>query len=576
MNSKIENGEIPEVEFEVQEEPVEEDLTKCRKCHTSCLECCRPVLAHHHPLSDNPSLLQRLHFAFLCPPHGRIGACFFVVLVGALWWGVLWSLTGDDALPGGNFFSLLPPFFFLLVWRIPCQLGEATAPLGMLIVGGILGNVPGIDIAKDINQSWGSGARQIALTVILIRAGLGLDPKALRRLSFAVLRLAFSPCLSETVAIGVAAYLILDFPWPWGFMLGFVISAVSPAVVVPSLLSLSERGYGIDKGIPTLVIAAASLDDVLAITGFGVLLGISFSTGDIAWNICKGPLEAVIGIVYGMLGGIILWYIPQKKSRHLLLFRSAMLLGGGMLAVFGSKMVDWAGAGPLGCLTISFVAALRWRSEVPKGKRNPVEGVTGVLWMIFQPLLFGLIGAQVNIASLEPETVGKGIGVLTIGLVVRMVVSFLAVFGTNLNLKERLFIPIAWLPKATVQAAIGSLALDTARDNNKTDLIPLGEQILTLAVLSILMTAPLGAVLIVITGKRLLNQTPDFDPQQRKSIITMAFDQDSLLSLQELNNSTWLTRTGEENDVSQPMIDSSKTTEEKENGNALQDLTARK
>lgn len=165
---------------------------------------------------------------------------------------------------------------------------------------------------------------------------------------------------------------------------------------------------------------------------------------------------------------------------------------------------------------------------------------------------------------------------LTIGLVVRMVVSFLAVFGTNLNLKERLFIPIAWLPKATVQAAIGSLALDTARDNNKTDLIPLGEQILTLAVLSILMTAPLGAVLIVITGKRLLNQTPDFDPQQRKSIITMAFDQDSLLSLQELNNSTWLTRTGEENDVSQPMIDSSKTAEEKENGNALQDLTARK
>lgn len=90
------------------------------------------------------------------------------------------------------------------------------------------------------------------------------------------------------------------------------------------------------------------------------------------------------------------------------------------------------------------------------------------------------------------------------------------------------------------------------------------------------MTAPLGAVLIVITGKRLLNQTPDFDPQQRKSIITMAFDQDSLLSLQELNNSTWMTRTGEENDVSQPMIDSSKTAEEKENGKALQDLTPRK
>ncbi|KAI8793850.1 mitochondrial sodium/hydrogen exchanger 9B2, partial [Biomphalaria glabrata] len=149
---------------------------------------------------------------------------------------------------------------------------------------------------------------QIALTVILTRAGLGLDPKALRRLSFVVLRLAFLPCLTETIIDGIASHLILGFPWQWAFMLGFVIAAVSPAVVVPSLISIGERRFGIDKGIPTLVIAAASLDDILAITGFGVLLGITFSTGDIAWTLSKGPLEVVLGTVYGIIGGIILWF----------------------------------------------------------------------------------------------------------------------------------------------------------------------------------------------------------------------------------------------------------------------------
>lgn len=505
------------VEYEITEEPeTETEPGRCRKCQDKCLKCLNPVLAEHHPLPPHPNIFQRLHFSVLCPPHGLIGATIFVLFFGVVLWGVLWALTGKQALPDGNFYSLTILFFACWCGGFLIQYIKLPPLLGMLSVGLMLGSVPGIDVAKHIDHGWSSAARQMALAIILIRAGLGLDPAALRRLSFVVIRLAFSPCLAETVADAVAAHLILGFPWPWGFMLGFVIAAVSPAVVVPSLLHLAERGYGLDKGIPTLVIAASSVDDVLAITGFGVVLGITFSSGDLAWNLFKGPLEAIVGVVFGIVGGVILWYIPQKQSKHRLLFRATLLVGIGLLAIFGSKKIEWSGVGPLGCLTVAFVAALGWRKERSDEDKDPVEEVMSVLWMIFQPLLFGLIGAAVRLDALSGETVGLGIAVLGIGLVIRIVVAYLAVFGTNLNLKERLFVPLAWLPKATVQAAIGAVAYDQAKEIGNEDEIALGEKVLTLAVLSILLTAPVGAGLVAITGPLLLKHTSEVDLRHRK------------------------------------------------------------
>ncbi|RUS73417.1 hypothetical protein EGW08_018823 [Elysia chlorotica] len=472
-------------------------------CFQSCM---RPCLAESHPLPEKAGCGRRLLDNFLCPPHSRAGAVLFVVIFGAAGWATLLSMTGEEALPGGNLFSLAVLFMGCWCGGYLVDLVHLPPLLGMLVVGAVLGNVPHIDFARDIHPSWSTSCRQIALAIILIRAGLGLDPQALRRLSFVVIRLAFLPCLTETIVSGIACHVILGFPWSWGLMLGFVVAAVSPAVVVPCLLGLSDKGYGLDKGIPTLVIAAASVDDVLAITGFGILYGISFSSGNIAWTLAKGPLEALMGVAAGIVGGIVIWYIPQKKSGHLLLFRSSLLLCLALLAIFGSNKIDCSGAGPLAALTLPFVAALRWRSEFPEGVKNPVEDVIAVLWMIFQPLLFGLIGAEVKISSLNGSTVGLGIAALSIGLAFRCFVAFLAVLGTDLSLKERLFIPIAWLPKATVQAAIGAVALDKAKDVGDPDLIELGEKVLMLAVLVILLTAPLGAIGITLAGPKLLKR----------------------------------------------------------------------
>ncbi|BFZ03690.1 hypothetical protein BsWGS_06729 [Bradybaena similaris] len=500
----------------------ENTTTVCSRLGYCFQTCTKPCLAKSHPLPQNAGCCRKFLDNFLCPPHSRMAAIIFVVCFSSSAWAALYSVTDTEALPGGNLFSLL--VLFIACWCGGYLVGLVRLPplLGMLLVGGALGNVPYIKVAKDIDPTWSSSLRQIALTIILTRAGLGLDPQALRRLSFVVVRLAFLPCLAETLVDGIACHLILGFPWPWGFMLGFVIAAVSPAVVVPSLLGLSYRGYGIDKGIPTLIIAAASVDDVLAITGFGVLFGISFSSGNIVWTLFKGPLEACVGVACGVIGGILMWYIPQRSSKYHLLFRSTLLMCLSLMFLFGSNKLHWAGAGPLASLTLPFVAALRWRSEFQNDEQNPVDDVVGILWMLFQPLLFGLIGAEVDVTSLEVSLVGLGIAVLGIGLVFRMLVSFLSVFGTDLTLRERFFIPFAWLPKATVQAAIGAVALDTAMAKGDTDLMNLGKQILNLAVLSIILTAPLGSLLIAILGPLLLKKSSTF----RDSILVIPNDDD--------------------------------------------------
>lgn len=155
-----------------------------------------------------------------------------------------------------------------------CQL---AASFLHLLQGCLLRNVPVVNFAKDINPKWSAVLRNVALTVILTRAGLGLDSRALRKLSKSVLLLAFLPCAVEACVVGLAARFILQFPWLWAFLLGFVQAAVSPAVVVPFMLKLQETGLGVGQGIPTLLMAASSLDDVLAISGFSAILSVIFS-----------------------------------------------------------------------------------------------------------------------------------------------------------------------------------------------------------------------------------------------------------------------------------------------------------
>nr|CAD7260471.1 unnamed protein product [Timema shepardi] len=195
--------------------------------------------------------------------------------------------------------------------------------------------------------------------------------------------------------------------------------------------------------------------------------------------------------------------------------RVFMLGAGSLFAVFGSQMVDYSGAGPLASIVAAFVACCGWKLEGWTSSffnsifllQNPVEDTFSTFWKVFQPILFGLIGTEIDFNQLDSQTIALGLGVLFVGLTVRVLVCFLVTLGGTLNFKERFFVTIAWFPKATVQAALGPVALDIARKQSMSDEIQtLASQVLTISVLSILVTAPLGAMAISLTGPHLLNK----------------------------------------------------------------------
>ncbi|XP_051785602.1 sodium/hydrogen exchanger 9B2-like isoform X1 [Erpetoichthys calabaricus] len=458
-----------------------------------------------HDCSSEESQLQKGLCS--CPPHGILANVITKVMVAALLFGLVWSVTGDECLPGGNLFGILLLLFCAVVAgklfgliKIP-TLPPLPPLLGMLLAGFVLHNVPVVNTAVNISQKWSSSLRSIALAVILTRAGLGLDAKALRKLKAVCVRLAIGPCLTEACSVAVLSHFLLQIPWIWGFILGFVLGAVSPAVVVPSMLILQKDGYGVEQGVPTLLMAAGSFDDILAITGFNTCLGIAFSTGSSLYNIFRGSMEVVGGIIAGVAMGFFLRFFPSKDQKSLVVKRSTLLLGLAVFAVFGSGRAGFPGSGGLCTLVMSFLAGVGWADS-----KGVVEDIVGVAWNIFQPLLFGLIGAEISITSLNPNTVGLGVATLVAALAVRILCTFLMVSFAGFSLKEKIFVSLAWVPKATVQAAIGPVALDTAREKHDVQLEAYGMDILTVAFLSILITAPIGALAIGLAGPRLLQK----------------------------------------------------------------------
>ncbi|KAM8808470.1 sodium/hydrogen exchanger 9B2-like [Eudromia elegans] len=462
-------------------------------------------------IAESSTPARTLRQMFTCPPQGLLARIVTNVVIVVLVWAVTWSVTGAECLPGGNLFGILFLYFFAVIGgkifgliKIP-TLPPLPALLGMLLAGFFIRNTPVISDIIRINIHWSAALRNIALSIILTRAGLGLDPKALKKLKAVCLRLSFGPCISETCTAAVSAYLFMHLPWQWGFILGFVLGAVSPAVVVPSMLILQAGGYGVEKGVPTLLMAAGSIDDILAITGFNTCLGIAFSSGSTLYNVLRGVLEVAVGIAAGAILGMFLRYFPSRDQASLAWKRSYFVLGLAMFAVFGSTRFGFPGSGGLCTLVLAFVASVGWSDD-----KRAVEKIVAVAWDVFQPFLFGLIGAEVSVMSLRPETVGLCIATLGIALVTRILVTFLMVCFAGFNFKEKVFVSLAWMPKATVQAAIGSLALDTARQHQDEQLEKYGMDVLTVAFLAILITAPIGALAIGLAGPRLLQKAqPD-------------------------------------------------------------------
>lgn len=364
--------------------------------------------------------------------------------------------------------------------------------IGYLITGIILGPYVFNLINNDI-LSISSSLRQFALIVILTRAGLSLNINDLKKVGRPAIMLCFVPACLEIIGYLLLGHFILGLSIFESCLLGSVMAAVSPAVVVPRMIKLQEEGYGTNKNIPQMIITGASCDDVFVIVLFSSFLTM-VSNGNFDYSIFyQVPVSIILGIGIGLLFGLILSLLFKKINinntiKILILLSFTFIFVG--LETLIKNYVPYSGL--LSVISLGIMLKIKDNDDSVNLNKSYNK-----IWIFAEIILFCLVGAEVDIKFAFSQGLIV-ILVLFIALIFRIIGVFICLIKTKLNFKERLFCAISYLPKATVQASIGGIALSMGLD--------CGKIILTFAVLAILITAPLGAFLTDFTYKKLLTK----------------------------------------------------------------------
>lgn len=379
-----------------------------------------------------------------------------------------------------------------------CKKLKLPPLLGMLITGIVLGPYV-LNILDPSILGISAELRKIALIIILTRAGLNLDISGLKKIGRPAVMMCFIPASFELLGMLILGPTLLGLDILEAAIMGAVLAAVSPAVVVPRMVRLMEEGYGNQKSIPQLILAGASVDDVYVIVLFSTFIGISQGEGVSVISFINIPISIAAGILIGLVSGKLLskffgrFHIRDTVKVIIVLCVSFLL-------------VTAEDAIPIpitfsALISIMFIGVgLQKRgAETDDGVAKRLSGKYNKLWVGAEVFLFVLVGASVNIGYIGNAGINALI-VIALALAFRMAGVFICLLRTNLTKGERMFTMMAYCPKATVQAAIGGIPLSIG--------LACGDMVLTVAVLAIVVTAPLGAFAIDLTYKKLLSKDP--------------------------------------------------------------------
>ncbi|MDD2459020.1 MAG: cation:proton antiporter [Eubacteriales bacterium] len=364
--------------------------------------------------------------------------------------------------------------------------------LGMLLSGIVLGPYV-LDLISPNILTISTDLREIALIVILVRAGLSLDLRDLKKVGRPALLMCFVPATFEIIGVVLLAPILLGISYLEAAILGAILGAVSPAVVVPKMIHLIESGYGRKHSIPQLIMAGASADDIYNIVLFTSFMGIYAGQGFSPAAMLEIPVSILTGVAVGIGAGLVLVRIFRRLHirdtiKVLIILGVSFLMVG--LQDLVSQFVPFSGL-----LAVMTLGGTILKTYEMLARR--ISGKFSKIWVAAELVLFVLVGAEVDVRY----AAGAGLAVVGLilgGLVFRAVGTWLSVSGAGLSGKEKLFSVIAYLPKATVQAAIGALPLAAG--------VTAGNIILTTAVVAILVAAPMGAIGIEKTYQRLLER----------------------------------------------------------------------
>ena len=367
-----------------------------------------------------------------------------------------------------------------------CQRLKLPRIIGMLATGILLGPYV-LDFLDPSILSISAELRKMALIIILLKAGLSLDLADLKKAGRSAVLLSFLPATFEILAYVVFAPMILDISHVEAAVMGAVLGAVSPAVVIPRMVTLMEKKYGTDKAIPQMIMAGASCDDIFVIVLFTTFLSIAQGGNANVMDFVNIPVSIVLGILLGALVGYGLYLFFETSYAHRHCVRNSMkviiVLGFSFLLVSVESWLEGKVAVSGLLAVVSMACVLKLKSPAFVSKR--LSEKFGKLWLAAEVILFVLVGAAVDIRYTLDAGIAA-VAMIFVALVFRALGVWLCTVKTSLNVRERLFCVIAYLPKATVQAAIGSVPLAAG--------LPCGKIVLSVAVLAIIITAPLGAL----------------------------------------------------------------------------------
>lgn len=360
------------------------------------------------------------------------------------------------------------------------------------IILGILIGPSLLNIVDDTLLSISSYLRQIALVIILTRTGLSLDINNLKKVGRPAILMCFVPACFEIIGILIFAPIFLKISYFEALLLGSVLAAVSPAIVVPRMIKLIEEGYGKNHCVPELIMAGSSCDDIFVIVLFYSFKNlVSTSTID-AWSISQIPISIVGGIILGIITGflmvILIKYLKLNKIINVIFMLG---LSFGMITLENVLKPYFSVSSLLAIIVMALIINIFKKEE-----SKEIQRTYNSLWQCFEIILFTLVGIATNVHYAFSKEGLIIVGLVFIALIFRSVGVLICLIATKFTWKEKIFIIISYLPKATVQASIGAIAL--------TEGLACGTLVLTLAVVSILITAPLGAILIDNFYKKLL------------------------------------------------------------------------
>ena len=364
--------------------------------------------------------------------------------------------------------------------------------IGMLLTGIILGPFV-LNLIDESILTISSELRKIALIIILTRAGLGLDFTGLKKIGRPALLMCFLPATFELIGIIIVAPKLMGLSFLEACVLGAVLAAVSPAVVVPRMVKLMDEGYGVKQGIPQLILAGASVDDVYVIVLFSTFVSILQGENVSVVSFVNIPVSIVLGILIGFVIGCLLALFFKKvhirdTSKVIIILSISLLL---TVAEDNLKTAITFSA----LISIMFIGVGMKKQHEALAKR--ISAKYAKIWVGAEVFLFVLVGATVDISYLGKVGLNAIIVILS-ALLFRMAGVFVCLIKSKVELKERIFAMLAYTPKATVQAAIGGIPLSLG--------LACGDTVLTVAVLAIVLTAPLGAFAIDLSYNKLLRR----------------------------------------------------------------------